>query len=245
MQLKSLIIIFILTLSLGGGFLLANGKSIKIESVESKTINLEAVYNQIKWIRTEDKDIWMMNQSHHGVDAIASKWDRVAIVVDKTTTPLTAKYYQFEPGPLEWDEDILKKQKPFTASCFICHSNGPRAIRPADSNHVKISMAEKLKLLAWNLRIKSYGRIHYDKSHEVPVKKGAPFMFTGASFNRELKVATCVGCHTEDGMFARGKLLFQHIGPIETLVGNSHMPPPGHSLSDVEKQELNDFLKGF
>ncbi|MCB9027127.1 MAG: hypothetical protein H6625_12460 [Bdellovibrionaceae bacterium] len=44
-------------------------QAIFIESEESKTISGNPVFNKIKWISKKDKDIWMMNQSHHGAFA--------------------------------------------------------------------------------------------------------------------------------------------------------------------------------
>jgi len=95
------IILFLLLL----GFLVVNyfdDQEVFIESQESKTTNGLPVYNKIKWISKKDKDIWMMNQSHHGSTVDKSKWDRIAIVINKKSTPKTVRFYQLEPGPLLW-----------------------------------------------------------------------------------------------------------------------------------------------
>jgi hypothetical protein len=127
-------ITIIVALSLGGGlykfFQFHSTATILIESEESKTKELTSVFNQIKWTTTPKRDIWMMNQSHYGTHASNARWERLAIVVDKTKSPPTARFYQLDPGPLVWSDDLPNHRSPFRVSCFNCHSNGPRAIRP-------------------------------------------------------------------------------------------------------------------
>ncbi len=101
--------------------------SILFQSLESKAIDGSADFNRIRWFQLADQDVWMMNQSHHGISAEKEKWDRLAIVVDKTTTPPTAKFYQLKSGPLVWSEDIIQQRVPYKVSCFICHANGASA----------------------------------------------------------------------------------------------------------------------
>lgn len=98
----------------------------------------------------------------------------------------------------------------------------------------------------WNLRIKTYGRIHYDPDHDIEDKNlKVPLSHKTPEAMKELRVATCTHCHKESGFFARGVLLRQQMATIESLVSRGEMPPPGFSLSDTEKQELQDFIRGF
>ena len=237
---------------LGGSFLIYKSISystntILIESQESKNFEMKNVFNQINWISTPTQDIWMMNQSHYGVDPSKDKWERLAIVIDKKTTPMTARYYQMKPGSLEWNDNLVNERVPYRASCFTCHSNGPRAIRPvSESAAASLSMLDKLKVAVWNLRIKTYPRIHYDKTHEVEdLSMSPPFRHTGPRELDELKVASCIRCHKETGFFSRGTLVRQQSGTIQHMVESGHMPPPGFSLSAKDKKELRDFLRGF
>ena len=117
------------------------------QSLESKTVTGEAVYNKIKWFSDSDKDIWMMSQSHNGPQFPEEKWDRLAIIVDKKYK--TAQFLQLKPGPLQWTEDLVSQQVPYRVSCFMCHANGPRAIRPTGS-----SLFAEAKILLWNFKIK-------------------------------------------------------------------------------------------
>ena len=105
-------------------FALYDDTPLLFESLESKTENFAPVYNEIRWISEGGKDIWMMNQSHDG--PLSQAPDRLAIVVDKRAR--AAKFFQLTQGPLHWE----KSPQPidYKVSCFMCHSNGLRAIRP-------------------------------------------------------------------------------------------------------------------
>ncbi|HWU42154.1 MAG TPA: hypothetical protein VN132_01910 [Bdellovibrio sp.] len=215
-----------------------------IESLESKTRERGPVFNKIKFFSSKDKDIWMMNQSHHGATAEKNLWDRLAIVVDKRTSPKTARFFQFESGALEWKEDL--NRKPFRVSC-MCHNNGPRAIRPnMDSSLVPLSWGERIKIGWWNIRIKLYGRIQPDIIHDVEDRsEKIPFRHHGIHDNDILKVGTCVKCHKDEGLFARGFLHRQQSPTIHFMVESGQIPPPGFSLSPQEKSEIDQFLMGF
>jgi hypothetical protein len=233
---------------MGGLFLiLTDYQSVFIESAESKNKEMKSVFNEIRWIPGIKQDVWMMNQSHFGRHPEAIQWERLAIVIDKTKTPAVAKYYQLAAGPLVWEENLLQKQTPYRASCFICHNNGPRALRPkSESQEASLSFLDRAKIQFWNLRIKTYGRIHYDPEHDEKDKTLAvPFSFHTPEDQDELKVKTCVTCHQERGLFARGALRRQQTGTIKSMVARGEMPPPGFHLSKPEEQQLQNFLMGF
>ena len=187
----------------------------------------------------------MMNQSHHGSFVGSKSWDRLAIVVDKSHLPQTARFYQFESGPLEWRDDLT--EKPYKVSCFMCHNNGPRVIRPNyDSPFNPTSIKDRLKISYWNLRIKLYGRILAHSIHEErDLTAVPPFRFRSAYENEPLQVATCINCHKETGFLARGALRRQQVPTIKFMLESGQMPPLGFNLSSQEKQELQLFLDGF
>lgn len=213
-----------------------NFSPILIESRESKNQMGEPVYNLIQLVEQGDKDIWLMQQSHQGNTPSFHAWDKLAIVVNRDKK--TARFYQLEPGQLEFSG----KEIAFKVACYLCHSNGPRVIRPNfQSASAALSFQEKAKIFLWNLRIKSYGRLLPDKVHE---QKSSGFRFLSAAANEPLRVKTCVLCHKESGFFARGELKRQHFLPIRFLVKEGHMPPLGLSLSEQEKQELERFAGG-
>jgi len=218
-----------------GFFLLMDKSPILIESEESKTLDLKPVFNKITWKPGFKKDIWMMKQSQHGTGFPDEKWDRIAIVVDKTKSPKQAEFYQLEPGPLDWEAGLKKIE--YKVSCFLCHSNGPRAIRPQfDSNQAKLSFWNKMRISMWNLRVKTYGRV-------VASSKGGKvsFRYPGTSANKTLNSQTCNKCHSENGFLARGQLTRQNFMSIRFMVQNGHMPPPGFRLSRDEKSQILEF----
>jgi hypothetical protein len=216
-----------------------------LESQESKTVLGGPVFNKIKWFKYPDKDVWMMNQSHHGSQVSANGWDRLAIVVDKTKSSKTARFYQLEPGPLEWKDN--PPEKAFKVSCFMCHNNGPRVIRPNyDSPFDPTDLKDKVKIGYWNLQIKLYGRVLTDEIHDQgDIAASPPFRFRGDYENEPVKVATCVKCHKETGFFARGLLSRQQMPTIKFMLETGQMPPLGFSMSSNEKKELELFLDGF
>ena len=220
--------------------------SIVIESLESRTQEDLPVYNEIKWLPGKGRDVWMMNQSHVGSHAQAGQWERLAIVVDKTKSPKVAKFYQLQAGELEWKEDL--PEAPKRVSCYMCHANGPRAIRPNfASSDATLTGWQKAKIAFWNARIKSYGRVVADPSMSVgvPNANGFPFRLEGKFENKSLKVKTCQLCHKEDGFLARGELKGQHFMAIKFMVDSGQMPPLGIPLSKEEREEIDRFLKGF
>ncbi|MEQ1878784.1 MAG: hypothetical protein ABL958_19240 [Bdellovibrionia bacterium] len=215
-----------------------------IASSESKTVEGATVFNQIQFISAGGSDIWMLNQSHHGVASMAERWDRLAIVVDRNER--TARFFQLEPGPLKWTG--MAQEVSFRVSCFMCHNNGPRAVRPIwDSFEAPLGLKERAVIATWNLRVKSYGRLKVAPEHDSRDAAGQspPFRSHAPIDNDTLKVAACVKCHREDGVFSRGLLKRQQMVTISHMVESGQMPPPGFSLSDLERSELQDFLAGL
>jgi hypothetical protein len=220
--------------------LIADPRPILIESLESRTLQDGAVFNRIQWFPGWKQDVWMMQQSHHGLDAQFENWDRLAIVVDKTRSPKVARFYQIEPGQLSWTPHA--RPVPYVAACFMCHSNGPRAIRPRlDSDQMQLSAWNRLRVTAADFRIKTYGHILGEAGQSVGL---TPFRYSGAVENEKLPIQTCMKCHRE-AWWGRGALTRQNSPTIDFMVRNGIMPPPGFKLSAPEKRELCRFLKGF
>jgi mono/diheme cytochrome c family protein len=213
-----------------------------IESEESKTVQGTPVFNKISYQKIGKRDIWMMNQAH---DGLKGKWDRLAIIVDTNLGFGRVKFYQLSPGELKWSKDI--KQVPYNVPCFICHSNGPRAIRPNfESSKVSYNLKTKVKIFLWNMKIKSYGKlVEYADQIDIDKKQKPPFRTRGKYENEVLKVGTCIKCHKESGFLARGSLTRQHKTTIKHMLKKGYMPPLGFSLSSKEEKELEVFLKGF
>lgn len=211
---------------------LDNGQLVTIESVESKNKTGGAVYNKIGFKSLKNKDIWTMYQSHNGLDA--KTWDKIQIVIDKSNTPFKASFYQFKDG----------KETEYRASCLMCHSNGPRLIRPVWS---KLDISESIQVIKWNLQIKLYGFIKNEKERLLnEVKRVVPLGFKNKISLTELNLASCNGCHNGGkSILGRAKIQRQQAITIDHLVRNKLMPPWPHKITKEDKVKLFDFLKGF
>lgn len=189
-------------------------------SLESKTSDNGDVYNRIEFIPGFDRDIWVMHQSHLGLKA--DSWDRLEIVIDKSKSPKEAKFYQYK------EEDGFKRLEPFRVPCYSCHSNGPRAIRPKNSN-----LIEKIQASLLNLRIKTYFRVKSIAGHTF---KHAPFKREHQILKEPLPLESCGICHSDGGI--RNPLTLEHETTARFLIENKEMPPWPFSLSDKDKKEL-------
>lgn len=233
-----LVLLLVPSLFCAGLFAISNFSdgSIEIESLESKTNDGAPVYNRIWRSVRGPFDIWMMQQSHQGPNLAHNLWDRLAIVVDRNNQ--TARFYQLEPGELVWSEK--SKDVPFKVACFLCHANGPRAIRPNFASlDAPLSWKNSARIFTWNLRIKTYGRILPDPVH---LPAGTRFRAEGTFANERLPARTCALCHNNH-WWGRGELLRQHFMPIRFMLKNGNMPPPGIPLSMDEHKAIDDFLR--
>lgn len=213
-----------------------------MQSFESKTVTDEPVFNEITWFEYPDKDVWMMNQSHFGVNPPADKKDRIVIVIDKTKTPKTAYFMQVKPGPLVWSEDLYTQKVANRASCFICHSNGLRALR-MDPAAKAFSTFDWAKMNYMNYKMNSYGFVAEDERHAgEDIHLSVPFRSRNAFDNEVLTLKNCTACH--DGK-ARGQLTRQNAFSIDFLVKNNLMPPPEYKLTKQEAKKLKIFLRGL
>lgn len=217
-------------------------KPLLIQSLESKTILGEPVFNEIKWFEYPDKDVWMMNQSHFGKDALPEKKDRVVIVIDKTKTPKSAYFMQISPGPLEWSEDLYTKKVANKVSCFICHANGLRALRASPSS-------KSLDAFSWvkknylNYKINSYGLVVENERHTLEDKSlVTPFRIRTVFDNEVLQLKICSQCH--DGKI-RGQLTRQNAVSIQFLLESKMMPPPKTEMTLADLKRIKNFLNGL
>jgi hypothetical protein len=223
---------------------MADESPIPFTSLESRTTENGRVHNRIAFIPGVQKDVWMMQQSHSGLGAAYEKWDRLAIVVDKTVYPRVARFYQLVPGAVE-DKGVSPLTVPFVARaipykvpCFMCHPNGPRAVRPDTSAaDIPLSFYDKIKIELWNIRIKTYGRVISTPTSESLKDPAKPFRFSQPLANEKLDAPTCRRCHN-DKWYGRGYLTQQNIFAARFMVTNGFMPPPGFSASTEDLEIL-------
>lgn len=205
---------------------------VMIESVESKTLEGKPVFNKIGFESFKDKDVWTMFQSHNGKHA--KEWDKIQIVIDKTVKPFKASFFQYKDG----------KEAEYRASCLMCHSNGPRLIRPVWK---KLKWSEKLQVAKWNFKIKMYGLIQNEKERPLHgVKRVVPLGFQNKISLDELNLASCNGCHNGGkSILGRAKLQRQQAMTIDHLVNVKAMPPWPYKITESDEKKLEMFLQGF
>ena len=231
------------TLALG----IAQGHSffvrpLKMQSFESKTVVGDPVFNEITWFDLGDKDVWMMNQSHYGVNPSPEKKDRIVIVIDKTKTPKKAYFMQLKAGPLIWSEDLYAQKTTNRVSCFVCHANGLRTLR-MDPTAKAFDTFDWAKMNYMNYKMNSYGLVVEDERHaNEDAHLDVPFRSRNAFDNEVLKLKKCAICH--DGKI-RGELTRQNSFSVEFLVRNKLMPPPEYALNQQETKKLQNFLRGL
>ncbi|HXH31241.1 MAG TPA: hypothetical protein VNJ01_10550 [Bacteriovoracaceae bacterium] len=241
MSVKKLSSLSLLALFLLGGAALTMTlpePEVLIQSLESKTQQGHPVFNRIKFKGSSRADQWFMWQSHDGAKAPAPGWDQIKITVDKSTEPFLVSYQQFKKG----------REVELKASCFTCHANGPRAIRPDyASKEVAYRFSDKLWISWMNLKMKSYGKVKIkDESYSLKgTERRVPLRYFSKLDSAPLKVKTCLQCHNEDRFFSRGELQRQHSGTIKHLVATKQMPPWPFKLSKKEQLEIDKFVKGF
>lgn len=217
-------------------------KPLLMQSFESKTVTGDPVFNEITWFEFPDKDVWMMNQSHFGVNPSPEKKDRIVIVIDKAKTPKIAYFMQVKPGPLVWSEDLYSQKTINRVSCFVCHSNGLRALR-MDPTGKAFSTFDWAKMNYINYKINSYGLVVEDERHAVEdVHLKVPFRSRNVFDNEILNLKKCAICH--DGKI-RSELTRQNAFSIEFLVRNKLMPPPEYALNQQEAKKLQNFIRGL
>lgn len=190
-----------------------------ITSLESKTTSGGEVINKISFEVQGKRDIWRMRQSHGGPHLASSEWDELAIIV--------------EDGEVSYQQ--LKEGRPveYRASCFFCHANGPRLIRPkVSSGHVVLAL--------YNMRIKTYGTLRLKEKKLVGKR---PLLARDELSQDPLKVKTCLLCHNGSA-WGRAPLQRQHAETIKHLSDQNQMPPWPFTLSAEEKAELEQFLQG-
>lgn len=200
--------------------ILLSGVAITFPSEESRTDTGTVVWNKVSFSRERDSDVWKMRQSHYGPSHPMEDWDELKIIVKAKRV----EFFQLKSG----------REIPFKVSCYQCHSNGPRVIRPDHSN--KLTFKEQAQITLMNLRIKSYGVL---TSVNKPL-----FKHNDRMNNAVLKLPQCMSCHNQEGWFSRNYLTRQNAPTIRFMVNQQHMPPIGN-ISAAQKKYLEDFLNGF
>lgn len=233
-------LVFLLGLGVFSGlsYIFSSGDTVEFRSLESVTETGGPVYNRIRFIPGWKQDIWLMQQSHHGVDLALADWDRLEIVVDKTVSPFRASFYQLANGPLVAESPV--RAIPLKARCYACHADGPRAVRPAWG--ARVGWVSRMQVGLWNLRIGWYGRVLGKPGVEF-VDGGVPFASRLGVLKRPLGLKSCVRCHSDHG--PRHELKIEHAGSARFMVEHGFMPPFPYRISPGDRAALEAMLRPF
>ena len=203
---------------------------VQFESLESKTANQKEVFNKIRLIQNDKLDIWIMKQSHGGLKL--KEWDEIQIRVDKSQKPYKASYHQIHKG----------KEVEYKANCFLCHSGGPRYIRPNFySLKQKVSLKDRLNIQRMNFLIQSYGEVKLKINN--PFKRKVQIVKNPVHIKKTLNVKSCSNCHGEGQ--ERGVLTYENRETIKFLWKRGLMPPWPYKVTKEDKKKINEFLYGF
>lgn len=217
-----LLIALLITLLLCSGVIffginLYAGSTVEIQEFVSKELkDHRGVHekNKIYFKPGIKEDIWIMRQTPSDSGLPESKRDMLAIRVKKGK----ASFYQLQPDsslePESWE------YKTFRAPCGVCHTNGPRAIRPKKD----LGAWGQLKVFTVNMRIKTYGKLANQVGRESDKKD---FHYLEKDQIKSLNLASCTKCHSDTGI--RAALTNEQWSTMKHLVETNSMPPSGHS----------------
>ena len=236
-------------------------KTIVIESRESKNNNDIPVLNRITFRRNlaENQDLWLMEQSHDD-NAVAENSNFfeqasfVSIAVDleinKNSDAQTVAHFREHnpsgstPLPANHPNNAYPwpPEKKYSVACALCHSNGPRLIRPNwNSSRAPLSLTEKVFITLWNFRIKTYGPIKNIGQEGLHLP--------GEKWKKLLTVQSCIGCHKIENrnwipwFLTRKPLTRENFLSIRFLLNEGSMPPRLHKVTESDYTEILNFLK--
>ena len=254
-------------------------RTVVFESRESKNDSGVPVLNQIRLQLSDETEVWEMRQHHdssetspsrrsvthsihsrkepsqaHQVNFSLADFVQITVASEKQKTKQAA-FRQYEPG----DFQETKQEREYGVSCAMCHSNGPRTVRPNwSSQRAPLGIQDRLTILLWNTRIKLAGPI---QTQEVGLsmensKRKIPLHLVGEVWNTRIQLGSCTNCHGERNtvesatfwpprFLRRSALSFENLATARHLLKESSMPPPLHSVSPEDRAELANLFQVF
>lgn len=209
---------------------------ILFDSKESKTKDFSTVYNRVSFTPGWSEDVWVMQQSHQGLDHQFKTWDRLMIRVDKTQKPIQAFFYQLKPDQITKPLEKIDHRE-FKVSCYTCHPSGPRAIRVDNQYMQSLGLFERIKIFILNTRIKLY--FAGIPKPGYPKIGSTPFKMEFEGINQSLNRKSCESCHKEGGV--RQPLQAHHWATAKHLVETGAMPPWPHTIHEEDKKFFQQF----
>jgi hypothetical protein len=171
--------------------------------------------HSVQVFRNRFIDIWVLREKTY----TEKKWRSYALAQDKTVAPNVARYFQ-----MAFDDS--GKWVTRGATCYECHSSGPRALRGIRAD--LISGQRYADEMNADIRRQDFVDTRF--------VKGEP----RKDYGEELHLEACTGCHSSDAQ--RGPLYRFHWRSVEVLTQNANMPPGKGSLSQNDLTAIAEWL---
>ena len=160
-------------------------------------------------------DVWCMAQRR--ADETKAQPSLLAITIAAATKkglPRSATFLQLRKTRAGTYK-IVAPQAP----CLMCHSNGPRGIRPERVERLPVPNEEETSIIAgWNTEIAGTGEIVGVDPRESGRIQMPPLHLLPSGGGAELKVGMCADCH-RSGSGVRSPLRPENEGSIRFLIG--------------------------
>ncbi|MCX6124525.1 MAG: hypothetical protein NTV34_07215, partial [Proteobacteria bacterium] len=163
-------------------------ESICFTSAES-SYGLGTVTNCIVEIPDGKNSLWMMKQNIETSDRRIKNLIATYIDISSSSTP---KAYFLELDREQFESSGGLVAIPYKVPCVICHSSGPRVIRPTTASLGSLNSKQVELLTQWNEKIASYKVVETFK----PKSKFAKLLEPQKKvFKERLRLSKCTGCH--------------------------------------------------
>jgi mono/diheme cytochrome c family protein len=178
---------------------------------------MEPTLHSVSVFQNEVIDVWILLEKKYS----EGKWRRYALIQDKTIEPNVAHYFQWA---FDGSGTLVRRG----ATCYQCHTSGPRAMREVRADLlVGKRYAEQM-----NRYVRQLDFVETRFSEAEP----------RADFGPALAIDACTQCHGRDAQ--RGPLYPLHRLTIETLLDRGAMPPDS-CPSAAERAAIRTWLDGW
>lgn len=235
----------VVALTAADGNVLKGTKSMLCFVSAESSFGLGAVTNCIQEIPDGENSLWLMKQDIETKDR--SFKNLIATYVERRKDKLPMAYY-LELERDQFDQSGRLEATSYKVPCTMCHSSGPRLIRPTTLSLGRLEPREKTLLEQWNQKIAAYKIVETF----VPTSEQRKRLVSeNPRANEPLKLGSCLQCHNGSSG-VRSSLTRRHAGMIRYLafsskadLGQAQMPAYGSPVLDaVDSACLKDWAAG-
>ncbi|MCX6119181.1 MAG: hypothetical protein NT027_16715 [Proteobacteria bacterium] len=208
---------------------------------EESSYDLGVVRNCIVRLGPKQQRAWFMFQKINVSGEKKIIKNLIAIQMDMTK-PKTASAQYLELDRTAFDRESLLKAVPFKVPCLVCHSSGPRVIRPTTDSYKSMSENDRKLLQSFNEEITSYNSVATTSDGEDARLGLFPKNYEQLK-KIKVPIESCRECHNQaDGV--RSELSLAQKGTIAFMSihsGKNRARPfmPGKEVQALSKEELS------